>query len=267
MSSTGAPALATATRTFRGRPSRFRGDGRSERDGPGFSWSVAKKRVKKIGPIPHDHVDKEVDMRATSGSHGLLPPGEERTLEGLADQDLVEAMARGNEDALSQLYDRYSGVLLALAVRMLGDTERAGEVLQAVFLYVWKRAASYDRARASVTTWLSLITRSRCLDRLRRRTTRRQAYALYHRENPSPSVPPGNFRWAFDRQRAHRVRQALALLPDAQREVIEVCYYAGFSQREAAEALDIPLGTVKTRTSLAMQKLRTSLAGEIRQLM
>ena len=206
-------------------------------------------------------------MRATSDSHGLLPPGEERTLEGLADQELVEAMARGNEEALSELYDRYSGLFFALAVRMLGDGEPAAEVLQEVFLYAWKRAASYDRARASVSTWLSLITRSRCLDRLRSRKTRRQTYALYHRENPSPSVPPENFRWAFARQRARRVREALALLPDAQREVIEVCYYDGFSQREAAEALEIPLGTVKTRTLLAMQKLRTSLAGEIRQLM
>lgn len=196
----------------------------------------------------------------------ILPTGGAEA-EAVTDVDLVAQIARGRNDALSELYRRYSHLLLALAVRMLGNAHDAEDVLQEAFLYVWRKARHYDAVRASVSSWLVLITRSRCLDRLRKlRRIDHLSEELQHEEAAPRRVAEG-FGEILSQQRAVRVRRALAELPAPQRAALELAFFHGWTQKQVAERTGIPLGTVKTRTFLAMKKLRRDLKGEVRQLM
>ncbi len=182
--------------------------------------------------------------------------------------DLVSLAAGGHNDALSELYGRYSRLLLWVALGILGNREDAEEVLQEAFLYAWRKAKDYNPSLSSVSSWLVLITRSRSLDRLRARQVRRKTHWQLQREATTATYsPPGSFAHALGRERAQRVRKAIDGLPTPQRQVVELCFYSGLSQSEAAAQAGIPLGTIKTRTVLAQEKLRRDLAGEIRQLM
>jgi RNA polymerase sigma-70 factor (ECF subfamily) len=186
--------------------------------------------------------------------------------EAAAEADLVRRMAAGDERAVGVLFDRYAAKLLALAQRILDSPAEAEEVLQEAFLQAWHRAAGYDPARASVGTWLVLITRSRAIDRLRsRRIAERSADAARH-EDPVAHESPRAVRLVLDEERRRRVETALAALPGEQREVLDLAYYQGLTQSEIAVATGTPLGTVKTRTLLAMKKLREALHDEIHEL-
>jgi RNA polymerase sigma-70 factor (ECF subfamily) len=182
------------------------------------------------------------------------------------DVDLVAAIARGRNDALSELYRRYSNLLLALAVRILHNADDAEEVTQEVFLYVWKKACRYDAVRASVSSWLVLITRSRSLDRLRKLQRFDHLVEEYQHEDSPPRQPEG-FGQVLSGERATRVRRALGRLPPPQRKAVELAFYHGWTQKEVAERTGVPLGTIKTRTFLAMKKLRRELTCELRLLM
>jgi RNA polymerase sigma-70 factor (ECF subfamily) len=179
----------------------------------------------------------------------------------------MDCVAAGDESALSELYDRFAGRLTALSLRILANPGDAEEVLQEVFVYVWKNAASYDPARASVSTWLGLITRSRSLDLIRHRNFLRRTRDDYRNEADTVDRGTEGYGRTLDEQRAQRVREALGILPAEQRRVLELAYYGGLSQSQISRRTDIPLGTVKTRTLLAMRKLREELDGELRQLM
>jgi RNA polymerase sigma-70 factor (ECF subfamily) len=183
------------------------------------------------------------------------------------DAVLVRQVAERRPEALGELYDRYAPLLTGLAFRVLGSRTDAEEVLQDVFLHVWNQAARYDPARSSVSTWLVLIARSRAIDRLRsRRVVERTLEAAQHESGDGHASPEGadNVLMA---ERRERVRRELAGLPAEQRQVLELAFFQGLSQSEIAGRTGIPLGTVKTRTLLAMKKLRQALRPQIRELL
>ncbi len=181
--------------------------------------------------------------------------------------ELVQRAARGDSGALSILYDRFSGMLLGLATKILGDPADAEDVLQEVFVQVWKQAGRYQSSRSSVSTWLVLITRSRAIDRLRSRNVKLRTTTEARRENLNPHTSPEGMRTVILKERRKRLGEELANLPPEQRDVLEMAYYKGMTQREVAQATGIPLGTVKTRTLLAMKKLRSALESEIEELL
>ena len=172
---------------------------------------------------------------------------------------LVERMARGEEEALGQLYDETSGILFALALRMLRRREDAEEVTLDAYTRAWRNAAAYDPRRASVTAWLVMMTRSIAIDRLR--STTGKAARTEALENPAaePSAAPGPEETAWVSQQRERVLRALEHLPVEQRQAIELAFFRGLSHAELAEATGAPLGTVKTRVRLGMARLRTLL--------
>ena len=171
--------------------------------------------------------------------------------DAMDDVDLVRLAARGEVHALSALYDRFSPLLLAMAVRVLGDRTKAEDLVHDVFLEVWRHAAGYDVGRGSVRTWILVRLRSRALDRLRSATARREVTVD---ETPVESAPDGEDpSLAPDRA---AVRRALAELPIEQREVLELSYFGGLTAVEIAERMGSPLGTVKSRTAAGLAKLR-----------
>ena len=180
----------------------------------------------------------------------------------LSDEVLFERIISKDVDAFSVLYDRYSPVLYGLALKILQEQTKAEDVLQEVFLKIWRNAAQFDKQRGSLRGWMIRICRNTCIDLLRaRRIPEDSSVALnetYARqdnmiasENPAEKV---NY------QEMHAlVCKALEALPAEQSLLIEMAYFKGLSQSELAKKLNLPLGTVKTRMRLAMKKLRESL--------
>ncbi len=171
---------------------------------------------------------------------------------------LVQAMADGDRRALGQLYDRHAGALRALAVRMLRDADAGHDLVHDVLLEAWRCAADFDPARGAVRTWLCLRLRSRALDRLRSARARREVlHAAPGDDRPARAGDAPDL--APDRR---RVRAALGALPTAQRAVLELGYFEGLSSTEIADRLDVPVGTVKSRTRAGLEKLRGALGAE-----
>ncbi len=188
-------------------------------------------------------------------------------VKGLDDKELVQALVEHRPEAVSELYDRFSSMLLALAQRVLGDISDAEEILQETFLQVWKQADRYDSKRSSVSTWLVLITRSRAIDRLRSRRVKQKTLTAAQRETPVTHTSPKGIRHVFMREQRQRLQVELGRLPPEQRQVLEMAFYQGMTQSEIAKQTGIPLGTVKTRTLLAMKKLRRALRDDLRDLL
>lgn len=181
-------------------------------------------------------------------------------------RQLVERIARRDEAAMADLYQRYAAALFAIALRLLRRREDAEEVLQETFLEVWSRAPDYDPTRSSVSTWLMLICRSRTLDRLRARaTSRRTLLSIHHEPTPPPAVERAEGIVLGERRRS--LRRALAKLPREQRQTIALAFGCGLTQAQISRRLGIPLGTVKTRTYLGMAKLRRALASRRGELL
>lgn len=191
-------------------------------------------------------------------------------LESLSDAVLMRQVADRKPEALGILYDRYSPTLLALGTRIMGGmggVPEAEEVLQEVFLHVWNQAGRYDASRSSVSTWLILIARSRAIDRLRTRKVVERTHESAAQRDPVRHASPEGLESVFVNERRERVRGEMEKLPPEQRQVLELAFYEGLSQSEIAVKAELPLGTVKTRTLLAMKKLRSALRDEIRQLL
>lgn len=181
------------------------------------------------------------------------------------DDALLQRIASGNEHALGALYDRWSPLVFSLCVHILGDDDEAEEAVEETFWQAWRQAARFDTTRGAVSTWLTTIARSRALDRLRASRRRkeeamsdlsqskRMAVEAIARREDDPA------RHAEVAERRVLVRQALLALPAEQREVLELGYFRGLSQTEIAEHTGQPLGTIKTRVRLAMEKLRDRL--------
>ncbi len=181
------------------------------------------------------------------------------------DADLVRRMAAGDEIALGVLYDRWVKLVHSLALHLLRDPREAEEVVEETFWQAWRQAERYDGARGAVSTWLTTIARSRALDRLRAsRRAREEPWSALSAHDVEQLLPDesgsGDPQSAAEEgERRSRVRHALADLPPEQREVLELAYFGGLSQTEIAERTKQPLGTVKTRVRLALEKLRGRL--------
>ena len=169
---------------------------------------------------------------------------------------LAAIAATRDSRAFERLYDRHHRLVYGLACKMLADPVDAQDLLQKVFLHAWEKAALYDARRGSPGAWLCVITRSRCLDRLRQRQARSRKEVLLE---PQVLQQQAGGRWDLDSQasdvRRRRVAQALGLLSAPQRAVTEAAYFEGLTQPEIAKRLGLPLGTVKSRMRLAMQRL------------
>lgn len=187
--------------------------------------------------------------------------------ETLNDVALMRQVADRRPEALGILYDRYAPTLLGLGKRILGSQADAEELLQEIFLHVWNHSERYDAGRSSVSTWLLLITRSRAIDRLRTRKVVERTHETSAQADPPRHTSPEGAENVFFHERRERVRGEMEKLPPEQRQVLEMAFYEGLSQSEIAEKAGLPLGTVKTRTLLAMKKLRGALRDEIRQLL
>lgn len=182
----------------------------------------------------------------------------------LDDETLMGMIASADADALGTLYDRYGRLVFSLAIASVGDAGTAEEITQDVFTSVWQNAASYRGHVAKVRTWISSIARHRAIDVLRRAGARPVEWPVDWAEAdqsfvPSVEGPDGLVELAMTQQ---RVRSALEALPDEQRQVLALAYLEGYSQQQIAERLGQPLGTVKTRVRLGMQKLRDMLKFE-----
>lgn len=183
------------------------------------------------------------------------------------DPELVARIAVGDSAALGELHDRHAGMLLAMVRRILADRSDAEEIVQEVFLQAWHQAARYDPRRSAVSTWLVLIARSRAIDRLRTRRVVARTLDSFQQEKPERHTSPDEGSAVQRAQQRVRVREVLGSLPAEQRQVLELAFYGDLSQSEIAERTGTPLGTVKTRTLLAMKKLRQALNDEIRELL
>ena len=175
---------------------------------------------------------------------------------GETDRALIARVEARDADALAALYDRYGARLLGLAARILGDTGEAEEVLQEVFLFVWRAAATFDPARGSVLAWLLVATRSRAIDRLR--TRRPAARAGLTRVDRVPDKPDPRDVEADSATREWETlcRAAIAELPPEQRLALELAYFEGLTHQEISQKTSTPLGTVKTRVRLGLMKLK-----------
>lgn len=184
-----------------------------------------------------------------------------------SEAELIGAVAAGSSSALTGIHEQYSSMLLGIATRILRNRSEAEEVLQEVFVQVWRQARRYDPDRSSLSTWLVLLTRSRAIDRLRSRRVQQRTVAEVREEGVvrhESQSGPGN---VLMRERRRRLTAEMGRLPTEQREVLELAFFSGLTQREIAAQTDTPLGTVKTRTLLAMRKLREALREEIEELL
>lgn len=177
------------------------------------------------------------------------------------DNDLLRAIARGDEVALAACYDRYRVILFSQVLRILNDRQEAEDCLQEVFLQVWRRARDFDESRGRAFTWLVTIARSRALDRLRASGSRLRL-ATEAAQMPHEEVGDAAKDAALAEEGAV-VREALAELPEEQRNALLLAYFEGLTQTEIAARLGDPLGTVKTRMRSGMIKLRELLSGKL----
>ena len=172
-------------------------------------------------------------------------------------------MGRRDQGAFSALYDRLSGPLYSLAMKMLGDPAEAQDALQEVFLQIWSRAGTYDPEQSSVFSWTVLLTRSRVIDRLRARGRRSRVVVASTEDAPSADADASTVESAADtaekNDEAARVRYVLNNLPSEQREAIELAFFEHLSHHEIAARLGQPLGTVKARIRRGLLKLRERL--------
>jgi len=178
------------------------------------------------------------------------------------DEALLPRLAAGDRAALDRLYDRYAGPTYALLLRIVADRQLAEDLLQEVFLRVWQRASSYQVERGRALTWVLSIAHNLAIDEVRRQ--RRRPQGAEEREDASvtdllaaiPTAEPGPEQVVWEQHRRAQIVGAMRQLPEAQRILIELAYFEGYTQSQLATRLGEPLGTIKTRLRLGVQKLR-----------
>jgi RNA polymerase sigma factor (sigma-70 family) len=179
-----------------------------------------------------------------------------RDLAHLSDEALVALVARADDSALAELYDRFGHVAYGLALRVVRDPALAEDAVQDAFLAVWRSAARFVPERAKVSTWILTVVHRRAVDIVRREEPRRTE-PLEAAPHPSANLTEDE---AWLRLQRTRVQEALRKLPDQQREALELAYFGGFTQSELADRLGEPLGTIKSRMFTGLARLRELLA-------
>ena len=175
----------------------------------------------------------------------------------LSDEALVALVARGDESALGELYDRSGRIAYGLAYRVLRDERLAEDAVQEAFLTLWRTAGAFRAERAKASTWILTLVHRRAVDLVRREERRRAEPLVEEAQEASAGEATEEAAWL--RLERERVQAALGQLPDVQREAIELAYYGGFSQSELAERLGVPLGTIKSRMFSGLARLRELL--------
>jgi RNA polymerase sigma-70 factor (ECF subfamily) len=170
------------------------------------------------------------------------------------DNALVLAIRSGDQSAMATLYDRYSSVVYSVALRVLGDTGAAEDILQDVFMQLWRKPGAFDASRGNLGAWLAVITRNRSIDLLRKRRPEGDF------ENVVLSVEPDLATEADRSRAAEKVRAVLAAMPDTQRKALELAYFEGLTHTEIAAKTGEPLGTIKTRIRAGLLALRKAFA-------
>jgi len=187
----------------------------------------------------------------------MLSPGADRSA-----ADLIARIAGGDETAFSQFYDRYAGLAFGVIRRVLREKDAAEDVLQEVFWQVWREAPAYDPGRGSPEAWLVMRARTRAIDKVRSIRRKEQTFVAPVAEGTARADPEGREDPGLQAEDRELVEGALARLPEAQRRVIELSFFEGLTQVEIAARLREPLGTVKTRARLALERLRTIFGGK-----
>lgn len=184
--------------------------------------------------------------------------------ERLADEELMPLIGEKDANAFEVFYDRHSGIAYSLAYRIVGESAAAEDVTQEAFVSIWRSGARYDRSRGSVRAWTLGIVRNRAIDALRSASGRTSKQALD--DSALEQRASGDFTdaEALRRETAGEVRSALGELPGEQSRVLELAYFGGFSQSEIAAMLSLPLGTVKGRMRLGLEKIRVEMAEGMR---
>jgi RNA polymerase sigma-70 factor, ECF subfamily len=192
---------------------------------------------------------------------------EDRAYSGLDDEELMQRLACRDLGAFRALYDRYGNLVYSAVLRVLRDGQTAEDMVQEIFLRIWRKPESYVAQRGRFVTWLTSVSRNRAVDEIRSRGRRYRYEAAspeeQERELPSTDNNDPAMRAELSDQR-RLILAALAKIPTEQRQIIEMAYFGGLTQQEIAERLSQPLGTVKTRIRLGMQKLRAALTPEVR---
>jgi RNA polymerase sigma-70 factor, ECF subfamily len=195
--------------------------------------------------IRHPCIIVESSIVANKGRQYLL----------LADEDLMSLTDDGDAGAFAGLYDRHGRAAYSLAYRMMGERQAAEDLVQEAFLQAWRAAGSYRAERGSVRTWVLSIVHHRGIDQLRSSASRRRTQDRFE-ASASVSQPSEAFSEAWRNSQRVQVREALRELPPEQLRVLELAYFSGYTHREIAELLDLPLGTVKGRMRLGLKKIR-----------
>jgi RNA polymerase sigma factor (sigma-70 family) len=206
------------------------------------------------------------DPRPVRWQGSLEPiPAAESVVEGPCDGALVRRLVDGDRAALSQLYQRFGRSCYSLARRICADDGLAEDVVQEVFLTLWRDPSRFDPSRGAFASWLLTLIHHRAVDTVRKETTirRRVVGAVEAGEDWSPTPVPGADAAAIARVAAGQVRAALHRLPVEQRRVLALTYFGGHTQREIAVLTGVPLGTVKSRTFAAVQRLRSLLSEQL----
>lgn len=188
-------------------------------------------------------------------------PERSSTHDGLDDRALVARVTEGDGGALEALYARYGRACYGLARRILTDEQLAADVVQEVFLTVWRDASKFDASRGGFSSWLLSMTHHKAVDAVRREENHRKRRSAAELLEERPADTPQVDDEVWSTIRGERVRAAMQLLPHAQREALVLAYFGGYTQREIAGITDTPLGTVKTRMLMGMRRLKEGLDG------
>ena len=184
-------------------------------------------------------------------------------IRNLADEEVMQLVQGGSPRAFELMYDRHGGAAFSLAYRMVGNRVTAEDITQEAFLSIWRSRLRYDQARGSVRTWVLGIVHNRAIDQLRRGTVHERRRETLEGIEERFEARERTDVEAARREEARGVHGALEKLPDEQRRTIELAYFGGFSHSQIAEMLGMPIGTVKGRMRLGLEKMRAQLADSI----
>lgn len=220
----------------------------------GGAGGLGCQRTSGVGGMNHSVTSCVARVRGALGGSTASGP------DAPGDDALLEGIRRRDQAAIAALYDRYGRLAFGLAYRVVGERGAAEDVVQDAFLSIWRRAESFETRRGSVRTWVLSIVHHRAIDRLRGTAGRTRHDAPIDDFDRVLAIEDP---WREVSQVIQRetLLRAMATLPEAQRQAVAMAYFDGYTQQEIATAMDVPVGTVKGRLRLAMQRLRTLLAG------